>query len=64
MKENAENQIVLVVDDDPTVRKALTYLFQSMELPVKAFATASELLNSKLPDLPSCLVARFIQIEG
>jgi len=45
-----------VVDDDPTVRKALTYLFQSMELPVKAFATASELLNSKLPDLPSCLV--------
>jgi FixJ family two-component response regulator len=56
MKENAENQIVLVVDDDPTVRKALTYLFQSMELPVKAFATASELLNSKLPDLPSCLV--------
>jgi FixJ family two-component response regulator len=33
-----------------------TYLFQSMELPVKAFATASELLNSKLPDLPSCLV--------
>jgi len=56
MKENAENQIVLVVDDDPTVRKALTYLFQSMKLPVKAFATASELLNSKLPDLPSCLV--------
>jgi FixJ family two-component response regulator len=56
MKEKAENQIVLVVDDDPTVRKALTYLFQSMELPVKAFATASELLDSKLPDLPSCLV--------
>jgi FixJ family two-component response regulator len=56
MKEMAENQIVLVVDDDPTVRKALTYLFQSMELPVKAFATASELLDSKLPDLPSCLV--------
>jgi FixJ family two-component response regulator len=56
MKENAKDQIVLVVDDDPTVRKALTHLFQSMELPVKTFATASELLNSKLPDLPSCLV--------
>jgi FixJ family two-component response regulator len=27
-----------------------------MELPVKAFATASELLHSKLPDIPSCLV--------
>jgi FixJ family two-component response regulator len=56
MKENAKDQIVLVVDDDPTVRKALTHLFQSMELPVKTFATGSELLNSKLPDLPSCLV--------
>jgi len=56
MKEGTESQIVLVIDDDPAVRKALTFLFESMELPVKAFATASELLNSKLPDVPSCLV--------
>jgi FixJ family two-component response regulator len=56
MKERTENQIVFVVDDDPSVRDALTYLFQSMELPVKAFTTASELLDSKLPDVPSCLV--------
>jgi FixJ family two-component response regulator len=56
MKKQTESQIVLVVDDDPSVRDALTYLFQSMELPVKAFATASELLDSKLPDVPSCLV--------
>jgi FixJ family two-component response regulator len=56
MKERSEKQIVLVVDDDPSVRKALTYLFESMELPVKAFTTASELLDSKLPDVPSCLV--------
>jgi FixJ family two-component response regulator len=56
MKERTEGQMVLVVDDDPAVRRALTYLFESMELPVKAFSTASELLNSKLPDVPSCLV--------
>jgi len=56
MKERTEKQIVLVVDDDPLVRKALTYLFESMELPVKAFTTASELLDSELPDVPSCLV--------
>jgi FixJ family two-component response regulator len=56
MKERTEGQMVLVVDDDPVVRRALTYLFESMELPVKAFSTASELLNSKLPDVPSCLV--------
>jgi FixJ family two-component response regulator len=56
MKERTETQIVLVVDDDPSVRKALAYLFESMELPVKAFTMASELLDSKLPDMPSCLV--------
>jgi FixJ family two-component response regulator len=56
MKERTESQMVLVVDDDPSVRKALTYLFQSMELPVKAFTMASELLDDKLPDVPRCLV--------
>ena len=56
MNDRTEGQIVLVVDDDPSVRNALAYLFESMELPVKAFATASELLHSKLPDIPSCLV--------
>jgi FixJ family two-component response regulator len=56
MKERTEKQIVLVVDDDPSVLKALTYLFESMDLPVKAFTSASELLDSKLPDVPSCLV--------
>jgi FixJ family two-component response regulator len=56
MKERMESQMVLVVDDDPSVRKALTYLFQSMELPVRAFTMASELLDGKLPDVPRCLV--------
>ena len=56
MKGSTESQMVLVVDDDPLVRKALTYLFESMELPVKAFTNASELLDTKLPDVPSCLV--------
>src|SRR5215469_17745626 len=56
MKETAENQLVLVVDDDPSVREALIYLFQSMDLPAKAFTTTSELLDTKLPDVPSCLV--------
>jgi FixJ family two-component response regulator len=48
--------IVLVVDDDQSVRVALTYLFQSMNLPVKVFASTTELLESKLPDIVSCLV--------
>jgi FixJ family two-component response regulator len=56
MMEKIKDEIVLVVDDDPIVRSALAYLFGSMDLPVKAFGTTSELLNSNLPDRPSCLV--------
>ena len=49
-------QVVLVVDDDESMRVALTYLFRSMKLVVKVFSSASELLDSKLPDVASCLV--------
>lgn len=57
MNEKSQPQhIVFVVDDDESMRVALSYLFQSMNLPVKAFSSAAELLNSKLPDIASCLV--------
>lgn len=49
-------QVVLVVDDDESMRVALTYLFRSMKLAVKVFSSASELLDTKLPDIASCLV--------
>lgn len=48
--------IVLVVDDDQSMRTALTYLFRSMNFDVAVFSSAPELLQSKLPDIPSCLV--------
>lgn len=48
--------IVFVVDDDPSMRNALTNLFRSVDLRVEAFGSAHELLQSKLPDVPSCLV--------
>lgn len=50
------DQIVLVIDDDESVRVGLNYLFQSMDLPVKMFSSASELLKTRLPEVPSCLV--------
>jgi FixJ family two-component response regulator len=57
MSEKDQPQhIVFVVDDDESMRVALSYLFQSMNLPVKVFTSASELLKSKLPDIVSCLV--------
>ncbi|GLR88126.1 response regulator transcription factor [Bradyrhizobium iriomotense] len=48
--------IVLVVDDDPSVRRALTNLFESVGLKVAAFGSAQEILQSKPPEVPSCLV--------
>jgi FixJ family two-component response regulator len=55
-EKNEAQKMVLVVDDDESLRVALTYLFQSMNLPVKVFASTAELLSSKLPDFVSCLV--------
>jgi FixJ family two-component response regulator len=48
--------IVVVIDDDASVRRALTNLFQSVGLKVEVFASASEMLHSKIPDVASCLV--------
>ena len=55
MKEDPE-QIVFVVDDDESMRAALTYLFKSMNLHVEVFSTATAFLESKLPNIASCLV--------
>ncbi len=57
MNVRAEPQsIVLVIDDDVSVREGLSALFRSVGLQVKVFASASEFLQSKLPDGPSCMV--------
>jgi FixJ family two-component response regulator len=55
MEQDSE-QIVFVVDDDESMRVALTYLFQSMNLHVEVFSTAAAFLESKLPKITSCLV--------
>jgi FixJ family two-component response regulator len=53
---SAREPIVFVVDDDASVRRALTNLFQSVGLTVEVFGSAPELLQGKLPDVASCLV--------
>jgi FixJ family two-component response regulator len=53
---SAKEPIVFVVDDDASMRRALTNLFQSVGLTVEAFGSAADLLQSKLPDVVSCLV--------
>jgi FixJ family two-component response regulator len=48
--------IVFVIDDDPSMRKALTNLFRSVGLRAEVFGSAREWLESKLPEVASCLV--------
>jgi FixJ family two-component response regulator len=52
----AEEAIVLIVDDDASVREALSNLFRSVGLQVKTFGSAHEFLQSKLPNAPACLI--------
>ena len=47
---------VLVVDDDASVRDALTDLFESVGLRVVVFGSTQEFLHVQRPDEPSCLV--------
>jgi FixJ family two-component response regulator len=51
-----DDQTVLVIDDDPLTRGALSSLFRSVGLNVRTFASATELLQNPLPAVPSCLV--------
>jgi FixJ family two-component response regulator len=53
---NAREPIVFIIDDDASIRRALTNLFQSVGLDVVAFGSAPEMLQSKLPNVASCLV--------
>lgn len=47
---------IFVVDDDASVREAISNLLDSVGLPAQAFASAEEFMLAKLPDVPSCLI--------
>jgi len=50
------NPIVFVVDDDLSVREALSSLIRSVGLRVQTFASAQEFLAVERPDTVACLV--------
>jgi FixJ family two-component response regulator len=54
--EGSREPVVLVVDDDQSMREALEGLFRSVGLGVKVFGSTWELMRSTLPNVPSCLV--------
>ncbi len=48
--------MVFVIDDDVSMRRALTNLFESVGLKVEAFGSAADLMKTRLPEVASCLV--------
>jgi FixJ family two-component response regulator len=57
------SSVVLVVDDDPSARRAIKRLAQSIGLQVELFGSAQEFLRSERPNAPSCLVLE-IRLPG
>jgi len=51
-----DDPVVLIVDDDPSLRDALSSLLRSVGLRVEVFGSAPEMLEAPLPDVASCLV--------
>jgi len=50
------DQLVLVIDDDPSMRLAITELIEAVGLSCRTFGSAQEFLEAELPDVPKCLV--------
>ena len=55
-KHSQAHPVVFVVDDDDSMRRALSNLTQSVGLLAETFASASNFLAVKLPDAPCCLI--------
>ena len=51
-----DHAIVVVIDDDVSIRESVEDLLRSVGLEVKSFATSREFLQQKLPDAPGCIV--------
>lgn len=47
---------VFVIDDDPSIRRAIKRLVESVGLRVEALGSAKEFLRTKVPDVPCCLI--------
>jgi FixJ family two-component response regulator len=54
--QTSDRAIVHVVDDDPSLRRALADLFDSVGLATRTYGAARDLLDATLDDTPGCLV--------
>ena len=53
---NSEEPIVFAIDDDASMREALSRLFRSVGMRAQIFALAQDFLMFKRPNAPACLV--------
>ena len=53
---NSANSLVIIVDDDESVREALSSLIRSVGLDVETYASAQEYLRRSVPQSAACLV--------
>ncbi len=55
--------LIYLVDDDASVREALTMLLMSANMEIQAFAAAEDLLKCKLREEKACLISD-IKLKG
>ena len=53
---NSQEPMVFAIDDDASMREALSRLFRSIGMQAQIFASAQEFLKFERPDAPACLV--------
>jgi FixJ family two-component response regulator len=49
-------ELVLVIDDDASMREAISRLLHAIGLTVRTFGSAREFLGTRLPDIPACVI--------
>jgi FixJ family two-component response regulator len=55
-KAGPDRPLVILVDDDDSIREALQEVMLSVGLDAISFASTQDLLQAKLPDRPGCMV--------
>ena len=49
-------ELVFVIDDDASMREAISRLLHAIGLTVRTFGSAREFLGTRLPDIPACVI--------